>query len=152
LTSRGAFHQVIKLKPGPNTLELTATKHSLRRYTRALTIVYKEPQVHVRVTGDIRSGATVAGEDSVTLQGSVTSGAAVRVNGSAAAVTGSTWQMVIPVHLGRNSLRVNGAKPGYQGSNQAITVTRNETRSEYEASAQQVAYDELTKDSGPSTT
>lgn len=149
VTPEGRFHQIIRLTPGPNTIDVLATKPSFRDYTQSLNVVYREPKVKLRIMGDIRNGATVEGQDTVTLQGSVTPGAGVRVNGSEATVAGSTWQLGVSVHLGRNTFRVDAAKRGYQASRQAVTLTRHQSQAEYEASAEQVPYNDLTKDSGP---
>jgi hypothetical protein len=70
-------------------------------------------------------GPQVTHQDRVTLKGSVTAGAKVRVNGGRAAVSGSHWTKVVTIKKrGENTYRVVATKTGYDKADADASVTR----------------------------
>lgn len=69
--------------------------------------------------------------DQVTLKGSVTYGAKVKVGGQHAAVTGTTWSKVVAIKKhGDNVYHVTATKKGYDSGSTDASVTRKQSAAE----------------------
>jgi hypothetical protein len=88
-------------------------------------------------------------EPTVTLQGSASPGSAVSANGVPANVSGASWNVTVPLHLGHNNVTVRVSKAGYRVASRTLRVTRRQSQAEYEATATTIPYADLLKDSGP---
>jgi hypothetical protein len=60
-----------------------------------------------------------------TIQGTVTPGATVTVNGHAVPVRGTHWSKVVHLHFGPHTISVVATMAGHQSTDETITVTRD---------------------------
>lgn len=70
---------------------------------------------------------TITGNNLVTLSGTITSGAAVSVNGSAATITGTAWSQVVTLSPGINNLLITASKAGLSDSTTSFNITLDNT-------------------------
>jgi Protein of unknown function (DUF3761)/Glucodextranase, domain B len=73
---------------------------------------------------------------STTINGSVTRGASVTINGRAVQVHSGRWQRTLALHLGSNVIAVSASMGGRQPANKSIRITRQRSGAELEALAQ----------------
>jgi hypothetical protein len=146
-TGAGRWRISVGLHTGNNLLRFRAIKPGFRPASTQLTVVRRLPQLQLDLAASARS--QVIDQPTLALSGTVTHGATVSANGTAADVSGNHWSASVPVHVGHNYVTVKASEHGFRATSTTLEATRHVSQAEYEASATTIPYDDLLKDSSP---
>lgn len=104
--------------------------------TTSAQVVASVKAPSARVALHIDTGSYSLAAPSTTISGTVTRGAAVRVEGRAVPVHSGRWSRTLALHLGRNRIGVAATMQGRAPAARSISVTRERSTAELEAQAE----------------
>ncbi len=126
VSSGGSFSQTVQLKPGKNTISVSASDEAGNSASDTRTVEYKPALPLINISSPADGFQTK--EARITVSGSVTSEigvASVTVNGSAASVSANgSFSASVELKPGANTISITATDKAQQTANASITVQR----------------------------
>ncbi len=119
----GIWSATIPLEVGDNAIKITATNTVASTVKNAIITVLPQEASKTPVTLTLDPTTRLTKSSTFIVSGTVTSGATVTVNGTAATVTNSNWNRTVPLTEGINTFSVVGSKEGLSDTTTSFNIT-----------------------------